>query len=61
MSEFNLRNFILDKVTSFSLFLMECPVCGYKNYPDNFARFCPICGEDLKVGEGHKIISDCLR
>ena len=58
MGNFDLKNLVLDKVQTIYWYKIECHVCGYRNYPDNLAHFCPICGKNLKVGEGHEIVSD---
>ena len=57
MNNFDIKNFVLDKVQSFYWYEIECSVCGYKNSPDSFVHVCPICGKDLKVGEGHELVS----
>ena len=56
MGNFDLSNFIIDKVRTIYWYTLECPVCGYKNSTGGLMRFCPMCGEDLKIGEVNKIV-----
>ena len=46
--EFDMSNFIIDKVKEIKLNYLICPNCGYRNTLKNKKDICPICGKNLK-------------
>ena len=58
MNDFDIKRLVIDKVCSIHWYVIKCPVCGYRTPSEEFTRFCPVCGKDLKIGEGHEVASD---